>query len=474
MSNDRKTWLIEAGDVLDVMSPDKKQPATAAVPVRPVDPPRPAPQTAVGEPAKRRAKSPAPPQSNMQFALLMALTYLLGPLAILLTPRGRKHKILVTVAALSTALTVILIVSRFDGLVRADRMDSAWLWTALVVVAAFGGFTAWTRALHLLGGEGVPHVSKLPHWLRQSWAIGALGLVAPGSGMLLSGSARRTAVSIWLFWPAVVAIVVLFNGMGLWRHHLNSGWLAASGPALETALLVAGAVVAVSFLAYIAQALEGVRQVRVEPGLQTRVKGDYYALAVVAAVVVLVVVVSPSQMAHQLHTGGEALREEGFQAIPLRLALAASQLDSGKPEYALQAMELYAELGQTEQAEALRADLDRNLSTYVALVQKETVAEYGLAQATEAARPVPAVGETTVAQVAKKPRKKAAAVVAGGLDQTQLLGSMVRKSKPAATVTDTSAVAEFPAATRSARPPLGLGLPLDDGEPAAGRDSADK
>jgi len=454
MSNDRKTWLIEAGDVLDVMPPNKKQPVTAVVPVRPAELSRPAPQAAVSEPVKRRAKAPTPARSNMQFALLMALTYVLGPLAILLTPRGRRHKVLVVAAGLSTALTMILVLSRFDGLVRDDRIASAWLWGALVAVAAVGGFSAWARALHLLGGEGVPHVNKLPHWLRQSWAIGALGLVAPGSGLLLSGGARRTAIFVWLFWPAVVATVVLVNSMGLWRHHLASGWLMASGPALETAYLVAAAVVAISFLGYIAQALEGVRQVLVEPGLQTRAKGDYYALAVVAAVVALVVVASPSQMAHQLATGGDTLRQEGFQAIPLRLALAASELDSGKPEYAIQAMELYAELGQTEQAEALRTDLDRNLSTYVALVQKETVAEFGLAQ------------------VVEKPTETTAPVAAGGLDQTQFIGSLVRKQQPTATVADTTAVVEAHAATRAASTPLGLGMPLGDADSADGKDAA--
>ncbi len=363
--------MIEAGDVLDVMTPNQKpQTAVKATP-RYQDVPRPVPGTPPAEPVKRRAKAVPQRKSGLQFAPLVVLTYLLGPLAILLTPAGRRQTSSIALAGASVMATVALVRRQFEGLVHLDHPASVWAWLALLVIAVVGGFTAWARAVHLISREGIPHVNKLPHWLRRGWMISALGLLAPGSGLLLNGRSGRAALTLWLLWPAVLAVAILTNAMGLWQHHLQSGWLAGAGPALETAFMAAGALAALGCLGYLAQALEGMRQILVEPGLKTRVKGDYYALAVIAAVVVLAVVASPVQMAHQLGAGGDILRAEGFQTIPLQLNLAARHLDAGRPEYALQAVELYTELGQTDQAAALRSDLDQSLSTYVALVQQE-------------------------------------------------------------------------------------------------------
>ncbi len=372
--------MIEPGDVLDTMTPKKKQPATVRVNKRYNEPPRPRPQASVAEPVKHRQKSPAPAKSRMQFAMLATLTYLLGPLAILLTPRGRAQKLMVLLAGLSVAATVVLVRERLGGLVQGDQLGSVWLWYVLVAVAVFGGFTAWARALHLIGLEGIPNVNKLPHWLRRGWAIGGLSLIAPGSGMLLSGRADRASLTVWLLSPVVFSAVILLNAAELWQHHMTGGWLASFGPALEISFMIGAWLTAVGFLGYIAQALEGLREFLVEPGLKTRVKGDYYAVAVMVAMVVMVIVANPVQMAHQLDVGGDILREDGFQMIPLQLTLASFRLDPSKPEYSLQAVELYTELGRTDKADALRSDLDRNLGPYVAMVQQEAVAESGPAR----------------------------------------------------------------------------------------------
>lgn len=477
MIEDKKTWMIEAGDVMDTMTPDKKQPATVQVNKRYNKAPGPAathhaapPATA---PAKRRKTQAPPVKSKLHFAHLLALTYLTGPLAIMLTPRGRREKPIVALAVISALATVGLIAARFGGLVQEARPASVWAWGALAAIAVIGSFTAWARALHLVGREGVPHLNKLPHWLRQGWAISGLGLIAPGSGLVLSGRADRAAIIMWLLGPAVLAAVILANSMGIWQHHMSSGWLASSGPALEISLMIAGGLVALGFLGYVAQALEGMRQVLVEPGLKTSVKGDYYALAVVASVVVMVVIANPVQMAHQLDIGGDVLREEGFQTIPLQLTLAASHLDPGKPEYSMQAMELYAELGHTEKAEAKRADLDRDLSTYVAMVQKEAIAEFGLAQANM--RPQAKPRSAVVRTAYRKPAQIAVAEVPAetpAVESSLMMGTMAREHDEQVNATAETAKPRQERVTRALGMPFGLGLPLSDADTSAQENAA--
>jgi len=487
MIDDRKTWLIEPGDVLDVMAPDKKQPVTIKVNSRYDDTPRSTVRPTVSEPVKRRLKPVRALKSKLQFATLAIWTYLLGPLAILLTPRGRRQKSTLVLAGLSVAATLTLVVGRFGGLVRPERPGLVWLWGALAAIAVIGGFTAWARAVHIIGREGIPHVNKMPHWLRRGWVVTGLGLVAPGSGLLLSGRADRAAITVWLVGPVALAAVILLNALGLWRHHMDSGWLAASGPALEASFLIAAGFLVLGFLAYIAQALQGMRQVMIEPGFKSRIKGDYYAVAVMAFVVVLVVVANPAQMAYQLDVGGDILREEGLQAIPLQLTLAASHLDPGKPEYTMQAMELYAELGQMDKAETLRLDLDRDLGTYVAMVQKQAVSEFGLARAgtSAPARPHSATGGRSrtglsgVQQTADWTAQAAAAETGGvqsksmlgewmsGLNEMLFVGTLVGKKDTVPAVTDSVAAPRRSNASRTMGMPRGLAFPLSEADTSA-------
>jgi len=474
MSENRKTWLIEAGDVLDVMAPVRKEPATATI-NRPYSPePRPATQTPLVETVKRRAKAVPPRKSSLHIALLIALTYVLGPLAILLTPRGRRQTPTMVLAGMSVMATLVLVLSGFGGLVRAQHAASVWVWVTLLVIAVGAGFGAWARAVHLLAREGLPHVNRLPYWLRRKWSISILGLLAPGSGLLLGGHTGRAALTLVLLGPAVAAVLVLANAMNLWRHHVVSGWLATSGPLLENVLMVAVGVAALGFLGYIAQALEGVRQVLVEPSLQTRVKGDYYALAVIAAVIVIVVAVNPVKIAHQFDVGSDILQAEGFQAIPLQLSLAAQHLDPGRPEYALQAIALYNGLGEPEKAAAVRSNLDRSLSTYLAMVQQEAAAEYDLAQAKSVTT---ARKNASRAQATEVVQPQIARSEAGGIadkpsptsdpDPLTYMGALVRSEREVvAAVPDTVATVTRASVSRT------MGMPFGPGLSASGASSA--
>ncbi|MFT5232806.1 MAG: hypothetical protein ACI9UQ_000828, partial [Candidatus Krumholzibacteriia bacterium] len=248
MAEDLKIWMVEAGDVLDVMPPPEKQPEIAKVNSVARSGARPlVTSVPVGAP-KRRAAPVQQKKSQLHFAQLVVLTYLLGPLAMMLTPRGREEKKMVYTGLISVAATLILLAAKFTGLVNPAHAFSVWGWIALLTTAVVGGFTAWARALFLIGREGIPHQSKLPAWLGRSWIISALGVLAPGSGFLLSGRADRAAIVLWLMGPPAAAVVVLANVFGIWGHHQASGWLAASGVTLEKAFVVAVAVAVLGFL----------------------------------------------------------------------------------------------------------------------------------------------------------------------------------------------------------------------------------
>lgn len=355
MAVEKHDWMIEAGDVVDVMVPHRKQPAATEFD-RPGEAVARAATMRRGRPRRRRIR---PARSGLRFAPLVALTYALGPLSILLTPAGRAQKICVFWAGLSYVAMVVLVAFRFGQLVRPAEPASVWVWLALLGVAVVGGFVAWSRAVSLLADEGLPQRYKLPHWLRRDWVVSLLGLFAPGSGFLLGGRADRAAAVLWSLCPAVLAAAVLLNAGDLWRYHRQQGWLADGGPQLEKLFLIAGAAVGLGFLAYIAQALEGVRQMVVEPGLWRQGRRDYYAFGLVAVLALVAVAANPERMAAQLQAGGEVLRAEGLQVIPLKLAVTAHHLDPGEPEYSLRAMELYAELGHEKRANNVRSELDR-------------------------------------------------------------------------------------------------------------------
>jgi len=381
MAEDIKTWMIEPGDVLDVMPPQEKQPDIArAQTVRPmsthrvINPVRP-------EVIKRSVAPPKLEKSKMQFARLALLTYLLGPLSIMLTPRGRQQKKTVAVGLTSVLATAVLLTVKFSGLVKAELSFSVWAWFVLLAVALVGGFSVWARALFMIGREGIPHKSKMPAWLGHSWVISGLGLLAPGSGFLISGRADRAAIVMWLMWPAIAAVVILSHALGLWQHHQTSGWLASSGVALEKTFVVACAVTAVGFLGYLAQALEGMREVLAAPHLKAGARRNIYAVGALSLVLIVVVMASPVPLARQMGAGSEMLRAEGMQTIPLRLSVMASNLDPASVTYAMQAVALYDALGDEANAAVLRAELAENLGSYVAMVQKETVVESGRVQA---------------------------------------------------------------------------------------------
>ena len=176
---------------------------------------------------------------------------------------------------------------------------------------------------------------------------------------------------IWMGWGVVAAVMVLAGGKGIWAGN-QAGQAGSLNPVvLETIFLLAAGVLLAGFVGWIAQALEGARQMMEEPSIRHRMRGDWYAAALLVTLIGMAMVWDPTTMAVHFDDGSVVMREQGFRLIPLKMSLSAHRLDPASSQYAIRAMELCEELGRTAEAADLRRELDGNLASYLALVQAE-------------------------------------------------------------------------------------------------------
>ncbi len=364
MYDNEKIYSIELGEDLAMPDPPR-EPRTVARAARPKA--RPVQKARMPRPA-RESK---PPSSELQFASLVTLTYLLGPFSVALNPDNRGRKGLLFAGLISGMAGLGMFAGR--GFIF-NLIGKGWpLWPLALIgaVVMVTAFSTWARcAMSVVRRQQNPR-HKLPSLLRKPWAVGVTGLVAPGLGLLLAGCARRGAVVIWAAWAVVAAVLVLAGSPELWANNQAAGAGSINPVALETIFLLAAGILGVGLIGWIAQALEGARQMMDEPAFRHRMRGDWYAAALLFTLVGMAVVWDPSAMAGHLDGGSVVLREKGFRLIPLKLSQAAHRLDPAPSQYAIQAMELCEELGRTGEATRLRSELDGNLASYLAMVHSE-------------------------------------------------------------------------------------------------------
>jgi hypothetical protein len=359
MRNDEKLNVMEAGDVLDIRDRTRKATSTPITPL-----------TARGpyQMPRRDASAASAPGTapTMHYALLLGLTWLLGPAALLLTPDGRRHHGWLTLgiaSALAGALITLVPYSRF---VPVTTLATPLAWSTLAVLATIGGFSAWARAVQFAAAQ-VPPPHRQNRWLRSRPAVCVLGLVAPGCGMLVGGNRWHASLWLWALWPAALGVAVLRNAMDMWRHLATTVPDRAAADLLEFSILMAAAAVVLGALAWLVQALEGARRLAPAPAL-ARGHGDWFAVALGVSCAALAVAGNPERAARNLGDAALVLQAEGFSVIPLQLSLAADRLDSAHAEYAVTAIALHEIRGDEQGAKALRERLDRSLAPYVALL----------------------------------------------------------------------------------------------------------
>ena len=370
MDDSNKLWIIDLGEEFAVEETIREQPETT----------RSIPQTP--PPAKRviRRASPPPaappkrPARRLHFAYKLALTYLLGPFALLLWQRGRSNPLWSTASLLSGIGSIIL----------------AWQWRGLLSLAAgnplpvplllltgitgLAAFTSWARALHLAFASGARSHTSLPAWMRTRWAVTGLGLLAPGLGLYLAGSYRRAVAALWALWPVFPAGVILAHAGWTWRR-LRMTPPGSPGRELFEHLVLAAAVILVLGLAiWLIQALAGLHlKTRLTPGVYGA-HGDRYALALLAAVIALVILAPPGNMASVLDRASARLHDQGYRFIPLQLSLSAHRLDPAEVSYSLQVAALHQELGDNAKAVQMKRSLDQDLQVYYGMLGPRSAA----------------------------------------------------------------------------------------------------
>ncbi len=382
MYENEKIYSIEIGEVLEMPDPPKEPPAIApvsrAAPRAPKSIPKPKPF-----PKPQPQVESKPPSGGLHFAPLMILTFLLGPFSVHLNPENRERKWLLTIGMISGMASLGMFAGRGFILDIIGESGSLWPLAAIAVLVGVTVFSVWARALYLAGKrDGMPR-HKLPSVLRKPWAVGIVGLIAPGLGLLLAGCARRGVAVIWAGWPVAAAVIVLVNGMRIWSRNQGTETVFIQPEVLETIFMISAGILVAGLIGWIAQALEGARQMMGEPGIRHRMRGDWYAAALMCTLVGMAIVWDPPTTARHMDNSGIVLREKGLKVIPLHLTRGAHHLDPGPSEYAVRLLELYEDLGRRDEAVRLRKELDGNLASYLALVQTESG---GLAMRSNAGR----------------------------------------------------------------------------------------
>jgi hypothetical protein len=364
MYNDEKIYSIELGEDLALPDPPKEQPATSAAgrvrprPLRPSLEPQPKPES-------------KPPSDGLHFAPLMTLTWILGPFSVHLHPAHRNGRWMLAAGMISGMAGLGMFAGRSFILDIIGKGWPLWPWAVIGLVVMMTAFSVWARTAYLAcRGHKLPR-HKLPSLLRKPWAVGVVGLIAPGLGLLLAGCARRGAAVIWAGWPVGAAVLVLANGLQIWNRNLGAQGASIPTVFLEMSFLVAAGILVAGLIGWMAQALEGARQMMGEPGVRLRMRGDWYAAALVCTLVGMAIAWNPTMMARQMDHGAVILQEKGFRVIPLELSRGAHRLDPAPTEYAVRAIAMYEELGRRDEAVRLRQQLDGNLASYLALVDTE-------------------------------------------------------------------------------------------------------
>lgn len=364
MYDNEKIYSIELGEDLTLAEPPKEPLGTAKV--NPIRPRRPQPA-----PKPRPQPVSKPPSVGLQFAPMVVLTYLLGPFSVHLNPDNRGQKGLLTTGMVSG----MAILGMFAG--RGFIMDiigngkPLWPWAVIGTLVMMTAVTVWARAAFLAVGRGPAARQTLPAMLRKPWAMGIIGLFTPGLGLLLAGCARRGAAVILAAGPLAASALLLAGSMEIWSRNQAAGGTSVSPAVLENSILLAAGILIAGLIGWISQALEGARQMMGGSNTRQRMRGDWYAAALLCVLLGTAVVWDPAAMARQMDNGGVILREKGFRIIPLQLALGAHRLDPAPSEYAVGAIELYEALGRKDEAMQLRNKLDAHLADYLALVNAE-------------------------------------------------------------------------------------------------------
>ena len=300
-----------------------------------------------GERYYKRASSP-----------LVFLAYLLGPFSFFATDHGRRSRFWFWFAigsGLASMVTLMWWKEIIEGFGNAGAAVLPWFVILCLVVLA--GVTSWSRGIMLIGQSAQSVRKRLPRWLKKPWAIGTLGLILPGAGLLVGGRPKRAAAALWICGLMLLSLFILSQSVWMWEW--NKGIIEGAIPSVtfEYIYLVLGVLGSIGILAWIVQALDGARLAVPVAEREKRPRGDIFAFALLVTIVAYSVLFNPVMIAGYADRFAETAQQEGFRVVPLYAARMAMWLDPSQPSYDVRAIGLYDDLGRKQDARALRNEL---------------------------------------------------------------------------------------------------------------------
>jgi hypothetical protein len=344
-ASSKKTWVIPDDDL-----PRRYRPHLTVV------------ETGNGNRDLRR--SARDDRMSIPAVLLIAMTYLPGPLAALIVPDagGRLVK---GCALVFGAVWGVALWQRphLPAVLRAGPEALAAL-AAVLLGASVLGFAAWSRTVMRTGRELKPRLPRFPRWVHLPPTILVLGTCFPGLGLLLAGRTRRAGWAVWSLLPVLWCAAVIAQSPSVWNLHLARGWDRALSSRLEIVFIASGVVGLCGLLLWTVQALDGMRLEIAWRERGRRPRSDWMAGVLLAALAALLVSANPASVAMELDALSQAARNDDLLLCPAGLTWVASRLDPSRPLYELRLAEVYNALGWTGRARDVRASLEARWRPY--------------------------------------------------------------------------------------------------------------
>jgi len=320
--------------------------------------------------------------------------YILGPVALLLWPTGRFRMPWAIVGASSVLAFVLMAVGWSTVAARLENTSNgALVWLVAMAVVVLTVSTAWARAVGIAGREQPTLATVSPKNLRHPRTVGALGMVFPGFGLLMTGRFRRAACLVWIVGPLVASIAVLANRNWLWERSKSVVSPGISGAALETVFIAAAVMTVFGFFTMIVQALDGSRRFSGIP--RSRTLTDVLGASLMVAMVLFTTTFQPAALGQSLGILSLSLHRDGYRLIPLGMCEVAARLDPGTPAHLANAAVMNEELGMADAADAKRQIIERRMEQYVNVVRyNKQASKMPVAFSSIADNPVDALGQT--------------------------------------------------------------------------------
>lgn len=301
----------------------------------------------------------------------LVMSYMTGPLSVLATSKGRSSRAWATVSV-TGFLTAMAAAWMWSTVSWSGHDDAAGV-AALILASAAALIccSAWARAVIVAWKHEAPTIRRSPDWMRSGPAAGLFGSVFPGMGLYVSGNPVRSTLALWTICIAGISAMILSRATWLWGLNSRAGALSMDPDTLERLFIAAAAMTVVGVIAWVVQALDGMRLAGLGSRKKAVPRGNVFSIALIASLVLMAITFEPSVIARALDRSASTAAEHGMKAIPFRLARAASALDPSKPAYTIRAIEMAERNGEHRYAEAAREDLMRRLEPSLKLLQEE-------------------------------------------------------------------------------------------------------